>query len=340
MAPTQVQPAKDAKEEENMKKLIIPCIAASITLLAVACGGGDGDEKTATTAPQPTTAPATIAPATTTKATPAGTSDTSQSTPEAIKLEAAKAAITVDGSDADWADIDGATIDLKQIDISKLDPAQVQDLEIDIGDLPATSATLKVATDDTNIYVLVEVEDAFDYNPDPLQHNFSPALGVMFRIDSDAPPTMGVEVDDLETSLGVVDIWHWELDCGPGQMTGGAGVVGGDDPTCNFDDEYAPNPEDREDDGKGDIANATGENSLAGVWNHTAADQGAGAAGTWIFEMSRPLQTGDSQDAQLVAGAIAYMALAYFDPSETSEGWTDAGHLQSADAGWIEVSLP
>jgi hypothetical protein len=34
------------------------------------------------------------------------------------------------------------------------------------------------------------------------------------------------------------------------------------------------------------------------------------------------------------------MALAYFDPSETAEGWTDAGHLQSADAGWIEVTLP
>jgi hypothetical protein len=56
--------------------------------------------------------------------------------------------------------------------------------------------------------------------------------------------------------------------------------------------------------------------------------------------MSRPLQTGDSQDAQFASGATAYMALAYFDPSETAEGWTDAGHLQSADAGWIEVTLP
>ena len=319
-----------------MKQHLIAGIAASFTLLAVACGGGGDGEKTATPAAKATTAPATVAP----KATAAATTAASGTTAAATKFAAAKAAITIDGADADWANVKGATIPLKQIDLSKLDPAQVTDLEIDIGKLPDTKATLKVATDDKKIYVLVEVEDGFDYNPDPKQHNFSPSLGVMFRIDAAAPPTMGVKVEDLKKSLGVVDIWHWELDCGPGQMSGGAGPGGGDDPKCNLDDEYAPNPEDREDDGKGDVANATGENSLAGVWKHTAADQGAGAKGTWIFEMSRPLNTGDSQDAQFASGATAYVALAYFDPSESAKGWTDAGHLQSADAGWIEVTLP
>ncbi len=319
-----------------MKRLLIPGIAASLALLAVACGGGGDGEETATAAPKATTAPATVAP----KATAAATTGGSQTTAAATKFDAAKAAITVDGADTDWAAVKGAAISLKQIDVSKLDPAQVTDMEIDFGKLPPANATLKVATDDKNIYVLVEVEDGFDYNADPKQHNFSPALGVMFRIDAAAPPTMGVKLEDLKTSLGVVDIWHWELDCGPGQMSGGAGVAGGDDPKCNLDDEYAPSPEDREDDGKGDVANATGENSLAGVWKHTAADQGAGAKGTWIFEMSRPLNTGDSQDAQFASGAAAYMALAYFDPSESAKGWTDVGHLQSADAGWIEVTLP
>jgi hypothetical protein len=56
--------------------------------------------------------------------------------------------------------------------------------------------------------------------------------------------------------------------------------------------------------------------------------------------MSRPLDTGDTQDAQFASGEKAYLALAYFDPSETPEGWTDAGHLQSADIGWIEIALP
>jgi hypothetical protein len=306
-----------------------PLIRDCAALAKLAGGGGDGDDEAKGRADHSRLTGA-----------PQATAVDGRLRARGREVHAAKATITVDGGDADWAAIKGATIPLKQIDISKLDPAQVADLEIDIGKLSATNATLKVATDGKNMYVLVEVEDGFDYNPDPLQHNFSPALGVMFRIDSAAPPTMGVKVEDLETSLGVVDIWHWELDCGAGQMSGGAGVAGGDDPKCNLDDEYAPNPEDRDDDGKGDVANASGENSLAGVWKHTAADQGAGAKGVWIFEMSRPLQTGDSQDAQFASGATAYMALAYFDPSETPKGWTDAGHLQSADAGWIEVTLP
>ena len=152
-----------------------------------ACGAGGGDEKTATPAPKATTAPATTAP----KATAVATTGTSQTTPAATKFEAAKAAITVDGGVVDWAAVKGATIPLKQIDVSKLDPAQVTDLKIDIGKLAATNATLKVATDAKNIYVLVEVEDGFDYNPDPKQHNFSPSLGVMFRIDAAAPANDG-----------------------------------------------------------------------------------------------------------------------------------------------------
>jgi hypothetical protein len=292
--------------------------------LAMACGGGD--KKESTPSPEATTAPT----ATPTEAGGVEISD--------IAVDVASATISVDGDDSDWDSVEGATIPLKQIDIDELDPVQVQDLEIDFGTLPPVDATLKVATDEENIYVLLEVPDAFDYNPDPLMHNFSASIAVMYRIDEAAPAHMGVEEKDLDASLGVVDIWHWELDCGPGEMSGG-GTEGGDDPECNFDDEYAPNPEDREDDGGGDTPNnPTGENSLSGVWTHTAA--AAGGDGTWIFEMSRPLQTGDTQDAQFASGEKAYLALAYFDPSETPEGWTDAGHLQSADIGWIEIALP
>jgi hypothetical protein len=85
--------------------------------------------------------------------------------------------------------------------------------------------------------------------------------------------------------------------------------------------------------------NATAENSLAGVWEHTARASGPGADGSWIFEMSRPLQTGDPQDAQFASGSTANVALAFFDPTEGAEGWSDAGHLQSAYNGWIEVTL-
>ncbi len=310
--------------------LILLVAAAATMVLAMACGGDDDEESTPS--PGATTAPTSVPAASPTKEAAAS------ATPE-IVFEAETAAITVDGSDADWASVKGATIPLKQIDIDELDPAQWEELDLEIGELPPVDATLKVATDDENIYVLFEVPDGFDYNPDPEMHNFSAAIAVMFRIDDEATAHMGVEEEDIKTSLGFVDIWHWELDCAPGAMSGGGDPGSGNDPDCNLDDEYAPTPEDREDDGGGDTPNnPTGENSLSGVWKHTAA--AAGGDGVWIFEMSRPLQTGDTQDAQFASGEKAYLALAYFDPNETVEGWTDAGHLQSADRGWIEVALP
>jgi hypothetical protein len=206
------------------------------------------------------------------------------------------------------------------------------------GLLDPMDIVVKVAADAENIYVLLEVPDDYDFDPE--DHNLSASIAVMFLIDQAAGPHMGAVDDDLEVGLGMVDIWHWELDCGPGEVSGGGGIAGGDDPNCNLDDEYATDPEEREDDGKGDIANPDAENGLIGVWEHTARSEGAGAAGTWIFEMSRPLQTGDPQDVQFASGGVALMALAYFDADETLEGWTDTGHLQSAENGWIEVILP
>ncbi len=46
------------------------------------------------------------------------------------------------------------------------------------------------------------------------------------------------------------------------------------------------------------------------------------------------------QGAQFASGGTALLALAYLDPDETLEGWTDTGHLQSSENGWIEVILP
>jgi hypothetical protein len=117
---------------------------------------------------------------------------------------------------------------------------------------------------------------------------------------------------------------------------GVTGISGGNDPARNFDDEWSTTPEDR-----GDDVSPQAENSLAGVWDHAARAQGKGADGARVFEMSRKLETGDPDDAQFVAGGKAYLALACWDPDETADGWTDAGHLQSAGSSeWIEVTLP
>jgi hypothetical protein len=252
-----------------------------------------------------------------------------------IAFTAASATITVDGDTSDWNAIEGATVMVEQIRLDNLDPSVAS--EIDFGPLDPVDVTFKVASDDENIYVLLEVPGGFNYNA--ADHNLSASVAVMFQIDDPAAPHMGAEEPDLDASLGMVDIWHWELDCGPGAVSGGAGAAGGDDPACNLDDEYSTTPEAREDDGGGDIVNDAAENSLSGVWEHSARASGAGADGTWIFEFSRPLRTGDPQDAQFASGSTAHVALAYFDPTEGPEGWSDAGHLQSAYNGWIEVTL-
>jgi hypothetical protein len=267
-------------------------------------------------------------------ATPAPTAAPNGGSP--IAFDATAATIVVDGSNADWSSIQGATVSLEQIRLDNLDPADAA--ELDFGPLAPVNTTLKVATDQNNIYVLFEVPGTFVY--DAADHNKSASVTVMFKIDAPAEPHMGAEEPNIDQGLGMVDMWHWELDCGPGLESGGGDIAGGDDPACNLDDEYSTKPSDREDDGGGDIENADADNALTGVWSHTAQGSGAGAAGTWVFEMSRPLQTGDPQDAQFVSGSVAQVALAYFDPTESADGWTDVGHLQSAYHGWIAVTLP
>lgn len=299
-------------------------VVLAMTLLVAACGDDDDD----TTTTEPTVA-AQIEPT----ATTAETAEDGE-----IAFDAASAVITVDGDASDWDDIAGVTVPLHQIEL----PPGVTFDDLDWDEpkpLDPVDVELKVASDADNIYMLLEVPDDYDFDPE--DHNLSASLAVQFLIEVDAGAHMGAGDDDFEASLGMVDIWHWELDCGPGELSGGGGITGGDDPACNLDDEFATDPEEREDDGGGDVlVNAEAENSLAGAWEHTARAEGAGAAGTWIFEMSRPLQTGDPQDAQFSSGATFLVALAYFDADESLEGWTDTGHLQSAEVGWIEVTLP
>jgi len=309
-------------------------VALAVTLLVAAACGGDDDGA----AP---TEPSTITIEINTDVAPTAADEPATAAPdedEPIAFDAASATITVDGDTSDWDSIAGVTIPLEQFELQpgvtfdELDWDEANPLDpVDVG--------LKVASDAENIYMLLEVPDDYDFVAD--DHNLSPALAVQFPIELEAGAHMGAGDEDFEIGLGMVDIWHWELDCGPGEASGGGGITGGDDPACNFDDEFATDPEEREDDGGGDaIVNADGENSLLGAWEHTARASGTGAEGTWIFEMSRPLQTGDPQDAQFASGATILVALAYWDPDESVEGWTDTGHLQSAEVGWIEVTLP
>jgi hypothetical protein len=236
--------------------------------------------------------------------------------------------ITLDGQQDDWAAVPGIQLPLTAI------PEDFREEETAARDL---TATLKVATDADNIYVLVAVPDGFSYVAE--DHRLSPALGVEWQIDDGATPQMGSTGDDLTESSGMVDIWHWELDCGPGEISGGVFPTG-NDPDCNLDDEYATLNDEREDD--------DADSSLTGSWDHTARAEGIDANGIFVFEIARPLDTGDPQDAQFTLGGSAKVAVAYWDGNEGAVeeggGWTDAGHAVSITVeqgidGWVEVNF-
>ncbi|MBI4202925.1 MAG: c-type cytochrome [Chloroflexi bacterium] len=291
---------------------------------------GDGTI-TPTPQPSPTATPfptATPTPTTgngpmpTPTAKPSGT-QTLPSGP--ISLQAAWATISVDGDASDWAAIPGTKLTLTQI---KPIPG------VKMGKLDPVVVTLKIAADSQKLYLLMEVSDDYKWvSGDPYM---SGKMAVMFRIDDPAASHMGTTEEEQKKSLGLVDIWHWSLDCGARELSGGGGVKGGKDAKCALDDEWATTPSERKDDNT-----AQAENSLSGVWEHTGRTGGPGSPGIWVFELSRPLVTGDPQDAQFVLGGKAYLALAYWDPDENRDGWTEAGHLQSSSLhDWIQVILP
>ncbi|NOX31845.1 MAG: hypothetical protein GXP35_17640 [Actinobacteria bacterium] len=300
------------------KKISAVLGAVLLSVVAVSCGSGDSSSGS-TQAPAETDAVAeTNAPEATDA--PAETGAPAETEPVVVDANLVEG-ITIDGDAADWADV------------------PVLDLTLDaIVDVTAESkdASVKVAHDGENVMVLIQVED--DYNWDPDDAHLSAALGVQWAIDQSAGDAMGATEDDQETSLGMVDIWHWELECEAGVVAGGStsgpgeGNDAGNDEACNFDDEWSTDTETREDDnGEG------AENSLAGAWSHS--EPVADADGTWTFEMSRPFDTGDSTDTTFVIGSSNQMAVAYWDSDVSPEGWEDEDHVQSTGIGWIVVNL-
>src|SRR3990172_9950866 len=185
---------------ETVRTRLLTTLAAAVLVVA-ACAGTPTPTAAPTAAPTvaPTAAP-TVAP------TAASTVAPSHEPGDVIAFDAATATITVDGDSSDWSAIEGATVNLEQIRLDNLDPSVAA--EIDFGLLDPVDVTFKVASDDENIYVLFEVPGGFNYNPD--DHNLSASVAVIFRVDDPAAPHMGAEEPDIDQSLGVVDIWHWE----------------------------------------------------------------------------------------------------------------------------------
>lgn len=113
--------------------------------------------------------------------------------------------ITLDGDMNGWASVPGLSVPLTAVPDS---------FREELTDVQDATVTLKIATDANNIYVLVAVPDGYDYDPE--NHHLSPAFGVEWAGAAGAGPGMGATAPDYDTSGGMVDIRHWELDCAPG----------------------------------------------------------------------------------------------------------------------------
>ena len=297
---------------------------------ATSCSGDDGDAASTDGSILAITSGSGAASITATAEPSVAATADSPSTPAPTRgpavhhsMEGARAAIVLDGQLDDWQGVPGLDLLLSSIPEDLLEePTFGADV----------TATLKVAFDDTNLYLLVVIADGYDYDPD--NSHRSPALAVEWLIDEGAGAAMGSLDPEFKDSGGMVDIWHWEMDCGPGELSGGLFPTG-NDPNCNLDDEYATLTDERDDDNS--------DNSLTGSWEHSGRASGIGADGTFVFEIARPLTTDDSQDVQFQTGSTAQLGIAYWDGNEGREkdgGWTDAGHVTSANDGWIDVSLP
>lgn len=302
-------------------------LVAALALTVAACGGGDSAGTTATTSQTSTTASpitTTTAAATTTAASATTVAETTTAAGNGVRsIDATQATITVDGDGSDWAAIVG-------LDLT-LNPIKGED------QIQPKAASVKVAYDSQFVYMLFTVQD--DYNWDPAEH-MSASAAVMWAIDQAAGTGMGSDADakdsnDQYDSLGMVDIWHLEPTCDPGEPLGGAvsgASTSGADDACGYTDEFASDPKNREED-----SGAGAENSLLGVMTHS--NPVIDGDGVWTFELRRPLQTGDAQDAQFAAGGSALMGVAYWDPDNSPDGWDDPEHVNSAIDGWIQVNF-
>jgi hypothetical protein len=108
----------------------------------------------------------------------------------------------------------------------------------------------------------------------------------------------------------------------------------GNDLIANNDDEYGVSPFCRPDDD-----DALAANDWHGAWSHSNPTEGAD--GVYVFEIARTLTTASVlTDKQMAVGERYEFGIAYWDPFETENGWTEAGHfLTGCSADWIFLTL-
>lgn len=199
------------------------------------------------------------------------------------------------------------------------------------------AASYKCLYSDTHLYLTMEIPGTFRF--DATSNEKCAAVSTMFKIGEKAtfvnmggcPLALSNQsvcdnlmipdaCEDYRVDLGS----HWELSATTQGVEYGINLVngtGGD--VFDKNDEYSVAPTCRLlDDGAG------AGNEWAGAWAHTQPSDGSN--GTYIFELSRLLTTASAQtDAQLQIGNTYSFGVAFWDPWETEDGWSDPGHYVS-----------
>lgn len=240
---------------------------------------------------------------------------------------------TLDADHSDWADVGGITTDLTLIKGGST--------------YTAGKAVYKCMYDDTHIFFALEIPGEYRFNPE--NNKQCAAIATMMKVGADATYNDMGGCPDVATpgscdngmpdtcDAYLVDIGaHWELrtteqgvEYGMNATTGS-----GNDLVANNDDEYGFGSYCRADDDDADAGN-----EWAGAWKHS--DPVDGEMGTYYFELSRLLKTESLKtDGQFEAGETFQFGIAYWDPYEGTEGWTDAGHyVTGCGSNWIDLEL-
>jgi hypothetical protein len=245
---------------------------------------------------------------------------------------------TLDADHSEWADVEAFTTDLLMTSGTPYD---------------AGVASYKCLYDSENIYFALEIPGEYRFSSE--DNHLCAAIATMFKIGAQATyVNMGGCPDAIAGCSGGVpdtcdeyrvDIGaHWEL-AGTNRSTfyGWGDSVSearqaadppGNDPIANNDDEYSVSPYCRFDDDDADAGN-----EWAGAWTHT--DPTEGEFGTYHFEIARRLTTPSTlTDAQLTPGETYQFGVAFWDPFESEQGWSDIGHyLTGCATNWIDLEL-